>query len=97
MPAWKIKFISELKKAKITPLIKKRDPFDSKNQSTISITFEQISDNDSISVQYLQKKFSNQDALIFVTDASETTDSKKIVHAALLDISETLDSISHKI
>ena len=44
----------------------------------------------------VRKKYSNQDALLFFTESlQKELDSKKIVHAALLDLSKAFDSISH--
>ena len=46
----------------------------------------------------LRKNISTQDALVYVTESIQNQiDSKKIVHAALLDLSKSFDSISHEV
>ena len=45
-----------------------------------------------------RKNISIQDALVYVTESIRNQiDSKKIVHAALLDLSKAFDSISHEV
>ena len=45
-----------------------------------------------------RKNISTQDALVYVTEnIRNQIDSKKIVHAALLDLSKAFDSISHEV
>ena len=45
-----------------------------------------------------RKNISTQDALVYVTESIRNQiDSKKIVHAALLDLSKAFDSISHEV
>ena len=45
-----------------------------------------------------RKNISTQDALVYVTESIQNQiDSKKIVHAALLDLSKAFDSISHEV
>ena len=46
----------------------------------------------------IRKNISTQDALVYVTESIRNQlDSKKIVHAALLDLSKAFDSISHEV
>ena len=45
-----------------------------------------------------RKNISKQDALVYVTESIRNQiDSKKIVHAALLDLSKAFDSMSHEV
>ena len=45
-----------------------------------------------------RKNISTQDALVYVTESTRNQkDLKKIVHAALLDLSKAFDSISHEV
>ena len=65
------------------------------------ILHAQITEHFQIMTQFqfgFRKNISTQDALVYVTESIRNQiDSKKIVHAALLDLSKVFDSISHEV